>query len=132
MRLALVDYKDTPGWAIREIENIAKKASYPGLLKEIEVACSRSEAFLFIHDKSFCILKPVFDTEPGLLVWVAYSKEDGAIASYQSEIEHIAKSIGVNFLSLYTVIDKLEKVLTAQDWQRSGKDKQFTVWRKTL
>lgn len=110
------------------INEIGKKAGRPDLFADIVQACVTEEAFLFMEDTSFTVIKPeVIYGVKQMLVWVAYSKTGNAYEKFMPFIEERAREIGCDELTFWTALEPINRYI-----QRHGWKKKYTIWSKDV
>ena len=105
MRLRPAYIRSHWGWVqegLREVKALRGGTWRP---EDIYAECVNKDAFLWISDDTFVILKPTVDDYSGeriLMVWMAWgkSKED-LMVKYQEQIVEIAKDQGFEKLQFY-------------------------------
>lgn len=91
--------------------------------EDIWAACSRGDAFLFMADEGFVVLKPMRDDFSGvrfLLVWLAYGEGGDCIDRYQDDLIEIARQAGYSRLQFWR---RPRGEVQAKGWQ-----KQYTIY----
>ena len=91
--------------------------------EDVFAACSRGEAFLFMAEEGFVILKPMrndFTGAPFLLVWMAYGEGGDCIDKYQDDLIEIARQAGYLRLQFWR---RPRGEVSAKGWQ-----KQYTIY----
>lgn len=118
---------------VAEISRIGSSVNDPNLYQRIEEACLNKQAFLFLSQDGFVILKPV--SGPGVLVWVAHSYSAVDRLSYIYEIERFAREIDAKHLTFWSNRKGFFKIIpqygfTSLSAQWMGEP--ITVWSKRI
>lgn len=110
------------------IRQMGLNAGEPELYADIFKACVSKEAFLFVEDTSFTVIRPeVVRGIKQMFVWVAYSKSGNAYAKFMPYIEERAKEVGCEQLTFWTALEPINRYI-----QRHGWKKKYTVWSKDV
>jgi len=111
------------------INEIGKKAGRPDLFADILQACINEEAFLFMEDTSFTVLKPeVIHGVKEMLVWVAYSATGNAYELFMPFIEERAKEVGCDEITFWTALEPINRYIQ----RHGGWRKKYTIWSKDV
>ncbi|GAA4493443.1 hypothetical protein [Pseudaeromonas paramecii] len=116
------------------IDKIAAQCGEPDLLQRISDACHNKQAFLFLRGTAGCVLRPlVEDGVVGVLVWAAWSCEQGGMDTYTGFIQQRAREIGARWIRFHTVRPGFKRVSSKYGWQRQADDAQGRmVFQMTL
>lgn len=132
MKLRLADSSAIKS-KITEITRIGSAVNDPKLYQRIEEACLNKQAFLFVSQEGFVVLKPV--AGPGVLIWVAHSSKVTDRLSYMYELERFARDINAKHLTFWSNRKGFARVIpqygfsgTSANWM----GKPITVWTKKL
>ncbi len=109
------------------IEQIGEKSFRPGLFRDIQQACRKSKAFLFVGSPgtSFAVLRPM---PAGVVqVWVAYSDCGDAVERFLPGIKELCREVGATQIEFETAIDSVERLMPRHGWKKA-----YTVWRQDL
>jgi len=132
MKLRLADPSAIKSKAA-EITRIGASVNDPNLYRRIEEACLKKQAFLFVSQECFVILKPT--AGPGVLVWIAQTYKAVDRLGYLYEMERFARDISAKHLTFWSnrkgfskIIPQYGFVAKPAEWMGSP----ITVWTKKL
>lgn len=135
MALELGDFALAPKMVVARICAIAKASRWPSLLDEISASCRSEEAFYFVDDNGFVVLKPIVSNGvSGVLIWTAFHACRGR--EYLLDIDQLALEIGASFLEFWSYRRGFERVAPALGYHladtvlRNGVT--LAIWRKSL
>lgn len=95
----------------------------PNLPQQIYEACLKKQAFLFVRDRVWWVLKPIDDDGmPGVLVWAACSKRTDGLDEYTEYVKYLSQKIGARFIRFHTVRKGFVRVASKYGWQRKDDD----------
>lgn len=116
------------------LHEIAKRVGDPGLPEKIIDACRNEQAFLFVRDGAWCVLKPVVDGgEIGVLIWVAWSGRPDGMVQYTDFIKQRAREIDARWIRFHTVRAGFIRVAPRFGWHRMADDSRGRmVFQMTL
>jgi len=116
------------------IQQIADRCGEPELPQRIRDACLNQQAFLFVRDRAWCVLKPVVDGgEVGVLIWAAWSGRPDGMAQYTDFIKQLAREIGARWIRFHTVRTGFLRVAQKYGWCRMADDSRGRlVFQMTL
>ena len=105
------------------IYKIAACCGEPDLPDRIYNACLNKQAFLFVRDGAWCVLKPIVDGgEVGVLVWAAWSERTDGLNEYTEFVKFLSRKIGARFIRFHTVRKGFIRVASKYGWQRKDDD----------
>jgi hypothetical protein len=114
-----------------KIDKIGLRADYHELFTYIDKACSDEQAFLFLANDGFIVLRPrIRQKIPYIEISLAYCDGGNAIARYQSSVIELAKKGDAEYLQFTTVRKGYKRALSG--WTNQGKYKQFFTWRMSI
>lgn len=118
---------------VAEISRIGANVNDPTLYQRIEEACLKQQAFLFVSQECFVILRPT--TGPGVLIWVAHSNKAVDRLCYIYEIERFARDINAKHLTFWSNRKGFSRVIPRYGFEARPAEwmgKPITVWTKKL
>lgn len=105
------------------LRQIAARCGEPELPKRIYDACLNQQAFLFVRDGAWCVLKPVVDgDEVGVLIWAAWSGRPDGMAQYTDFIKQRAREIDARWIRFHTVRTGFLRAAQQYGWRRMADD----------
>ncbi|MDD2341430.1 MAG: hypothetical protein PHV54_00890 [Tolumonas sp.] len=105
------------------IKKIASDCGEPNLPQEIYEACLKKQAFLFVRDRAWFVLKTISDCEiPGVLVWAAISERTDGLNEYTDLVKFLSIKINARFIRFHTVRKGFIRVASKYGWQRKDDD----------
>ena len=106
-----------------KIAQIAIDCGEPDLPQKIYNACLNKQAFLFVRDGAWCVLKPIVDGgEVGVLVWAAWSGRPDGMVQYTDFIKQRAREIDARWIRFHTVRAGFIRVAPRFGWRRMADD----------
>lgn len=95
----------------------------PHLPQQIYEACLKKQAFLFVRDRAWFVLKPISDCEiPGVLVWSAFSERTDGLDEYTEFVKFLSLKINARFIRFHTVRKGFIRVAGKYGWHRKNND----------
>lgn len=105
------------------IRKIAEQCGEPNLQQQIYEACLKKQAFLFVRDRAWFVLKPISDCGVnGVLVWAAFSERTDGLNEYTEFVKFLSRKIGARFIRFHTVRKGFIRVASKYGWQRKDDD----------
>ena len=116
------------------LQRIGIQCGEPDLDQQILSACHNKQAFLFVRDGAWCVLKPVVDGgEVGVLVWAAWSGRPDGMVQYTDFIKQRAREIDARWIRFHTVRAGFIRVAPRFGWHRMADDSRGRmVFQMTL
>lgn len=116
------------------LHEMATRCGEPELPRRIYDACLNKQAFLFVRDGAWCVLKPVVDGgEVGVLVWAAWSGRPDGMVQYTDFIKQRAREIDARWIRFHTVRAGFIRVAPRFGWHRMADDSRGRmVFQMTL
>lgn len=87
------------------LEAVKAKSHAPWRPEDVYAALLAGRAFLYLGEPGFVIVEPKEDPFTGegeLLVWIAYSREVGAVERFQEAVDDLARTHGFTKLTLWS------------------------------
>lgn len=105
------------------LNSISIKCGEPNLPQQIYEACLKKQAFLFVRDRAWFVLKPISDCGvTGVLVWAAFSERTDGLNEYTEFVKFLSRKIGARFIRFHTVRKGFIRVASKYGWQRKDDD----------
>jgi hypothetical protein len=105
------------------LHKISASCGEPDLPQQIYSACLNQQAFLFVRDGVWCVLKPVVDGgEVGVLVWAAWSGRPDGMVQYTDFIKQRAREIDAGWIRFHTIRHGFIRVAQKYGWCRMADD----------
>jgi hypothetical protein len=105
------------------LHQISKSCGELNLPQQIYEACLKKQAFLFVRDRAWFVLKPVSDGgTPGVLVWAAFSERTDGLDEYTEFVKFLSRKINTKFIRFHTVRKGFIRVAGKYGWQQKDND----------
>lgn len=105
------------------IRDISISCGEPALPQQIYEACLKKQAFLFVRDRAWFVLKPISDCGVnGVLVWAAISERTDGLNEYTDLVKLLSRKINARFIRFHTVRKGFIRVASKYGWQRKDND----------
>ena len=105
------------------LHDIARRCGEPNLQQQIYEACLKKQAFLFVRDRAWFVLKPISDCGVnGVLVWAAISERTDGLNEYTDLVKLLSRKINARFIRFHTVRKGFIRVAGKYGWQRKDDD----------
>lgn len=100
-----VDIREVWGEVRYGLEHVRQKTEAPWRPEDIYAACVMGKAHVYLGEPGFVVFQPQENKltgAPELLVWVAYSREVGAVKEFQDAVDEVARSGGFAKLVMWS------------------------------
>lgn len=131
--LALVNWSLNKDKYKPHIHDISQLCQQPNLYQLIDNACSHKQAFLFVGDEGFIVLRPRYwQGEIYVEVMATYSEGRNNIVRYQPFIIELATKGHAQFIEFRTARKGFERLAPKLGWAKCGYHHQLAIWRLYL
>ncbi|GKV98799.1 MULTISPECIES: hypothetical protein [Pectobacterium] len=115
---------------LKQINRVAADSREPSLIKNIQNACCKKQAFCFGTDATQIVLVPKSRNGiPYVFVWLAVSTEPDSIVRYLDEVKALTRMIGGRWVEFNTARKGFIRVAAKLGFERLPNEEGFMTFK---